>query len=129
MSLISDAKSYLVANGQSANLYLGRLPDDPDMAAALFQYAGRAPLFVHSKPGIDLDRPALHVLVRDTNYAAAESRAMAIYALLASVVNATLGSPGTFYERIEPLGSPYLLERDAKERTVFGQNHYVIKQP
>lgn len=127
MSLVTDVKAYLVAQGQATNTFMGRLPDTPDSATALFQYAGRSPLFVHNLPTISIDRPALQILNRAKTYADAETRALALYALLAAVVNATLGS--TTYQRIEPLAAPFLLERDANDRTVFAANYYVMKKP
>ncbi len=127
MSLVTDVKAYLSTQSAATNTFMGRLPDTPDSATALFQYAGRAPLFVHSTPGISIDRPALQILNRAKTYAEAEARALALYALLAAVVNTTMG--GTRYQRIEPLAAPFLLERDANDRTVFGQNHYVMKAP
>lgn len=127
MSLVTDVKAYLVAQGQATNTFMGRLPDTPDSATAIFQYAGRNPLFVHNTAGISIDRPALQILNRATTYAEAEARALALYALLAAVVNTTMGS--TTYQRVEPLAAPFLLNRDELDRTVFAQNHYVMKKP
>lgn len=127
MSLVEDVASFLSAHSQGTNLYLGRLPDSPDDVAAVYQYAGRSPLFVHDKAGIDIERPALQVLVRSRVYATAQTRAYAIYTLLAAVVNATLGS--TLYQRIEPLASPFLLDRDQNDRTVFAANFHAWKAP
>lgn len=127
MSLVTDVKAYLVAQGQATNTFMGKLPDTPDSATALFQYAGRGPLFVHNLPTISIDRPALQILNRARTYAEAETRALALYALLAAITNTSMG--GTTYQRIEPLAAPFLLERDALDRTVFAQNHYIMKKP
>lgn len=127
MSLVADVDVYLGTLSLDANTFRGRLPDTPDSATALFQYAGRAPLFVHNTAGISIDRPALQILNRAKSYAEAEARALALYAALSAVVNLTLN--GTTYQRIEPLGSPFLLERDANDRTVFGANYYCMKKP
>ncbi len=127
MSLVTDVKAYLVAQGQATNTFMGRLPDTPDTATALLQYAGRAPLFVHNTPGISIDRPALQILNRAPIYAEAEARALALYTLLAAIVNTSMG--GTTYLRIEPLAAPFLLERDANDRTVFAANYYIQKRP
>ncbi len=127
MSLVEDVSAFLTTQGQGANLYLARLPDNPDDVAALYQYAGRSPLFVHDKAGIDIERPALQVLVRSRVYATAQARAYAIHTLLVAVVNSTLGS--TLYQRIEPLASPFLLDRDQNDRTVFAANYHAWKSP
>jgi len=118
MSLVSEMKSFLVANGQGSNLFQRRLPDAPPAAMAIRQYQGRAPQFAHNRTTISVDRPALQVLVRDTTAASAEDRIMTVYALLATVVNETI--EGTFYQRIEPLGAPVMLEREpATDRAVY----------
>lgn len=128
MSLESDVKAYLIGLGQPSDLFrIGRLPPSPDDAVALFQYAGLRPEFVHNTPGISRDRPALQVHVRSKVYATAQSRAQAIYALLAALVNETI--EGRFYQRVEPLGAPFLLERDANDRTVIAANYYASSTP
>lgn len=127
MSLVADVDVYLGTLSLDANTFRGRLPESPDSATALIPYAGRAALFVHNLPTISIDRPALQVLCRAKTFADAEARASALYAVLSAVVNLDLN--GTRYQRIEPLGSPFLLERDANDRTVFAMNLYVMKKP
>lgn len=127
MSLVADVDVYLGTLGLDAATYRGRLPDSPDTATALIPYAGRPPLFVHNTPGISIDRPALQILCRAKTFVDAEARAAALYAALAGVVNTDLN--GTRYQRIEPLAAPFLLERDANDRTVFALNFYVMKKP
>lgn len=128
MSLESDVKSYLIAQGQPSDIFrMGRLPPSPDDAVALIQYAGLRPEFVHNTAGISRDRPALQVHVRSKVYATAQARAQAIYALLAALVNETI--EGTFYQRLEALGAPFLLDRDANDRTVIASNYYASRTP
>ena len=123
MRLEADIKSYLVDAGQSTSLLrLGRLPPDPDDAVALIAYTGLRPEFVHNVAGISRDRPALQVLVRSKVYATAQATAQAIYELLAGLVNETINT--TFYQRCEPLGSPFLMNRDANERAIIAANYY-----
>lgn len=128
MSLESDVKFYLIANGQPSDIFrMGRLPPSPDDTVALIQYPGLRPEFVHNTAGISRDRPALQVHVRSKVYATAQARAQAIYALLAALVNETI--EGRFYQRVEPLGAPFLLERDANDRTVIATNYYSSSSP
>lgn len=126
-NLVSDVKELLVANGQGASLWMGRLPDSPAAAVALLPQAGRAPEFVHDKPGIAIDRPSLQVLVRDPIFDTAYARACAIRELLSRFVNGDLG--GTTYLRFEPLGGVVLLERDAKDWTVVTATYYASLTP
>ena len=126
MSVLTDVHSYLTSGGQGTNLYIASLPDTPDVVAALFQYPGRPPLGVLNVAGIRQERPGLQVLVRSSPnaYADAEARAYAIYRLL-QVANGTLGSG--FYQQVEPLGSPFLLQRDANRRAIVAC-HYAVSR-
>lgn len=122
MSMLTDVHSYLTANSQGTNLYIGSLPDSPDVVVALFQYPGRPPREVLNVAGIRQERPGLQVQVRSApnGYADAEARAYAILRLL-SVANATLGSG--FYQEVFPNGSPFPLGRDANRRVVIATNY------
>lgn len=126
MSMLTDIHTYLAANGQSSNLFIGHLPSSPDVVAALFQYQGRPPASVLERTSIRRERPGLQVQVRSAPnaYADAEARSYAIYALL-QVANGTLGSG--YYQQVEPLGSPFLLARDANGRAVIACNYLVSK--
>jgi hypothetical protein len=126
MSMLTDIHAFLSSNGQSANLYIGSLPDSPDVVVGLFQYQGRPPAEVINVAGIRRERPGLQVQVRSApnTYADAEARAYAIYDLL-QVANATLGSG--FYQEVRPLGSPFPLGRDLNRRVVIAANYLVSK--
>lgn len=126
MSMLTDIHSYLTANGQGTNLFIGSLPDSPDVVAGIFQYQGRPPAEVLEVLGIRRERPGLQVQVRSSPnaYADAEARAYAIYDLL-QVANATLGSG--FYQEVRPFGSPFPLGRDANRRVVIAANYLVSR--
>ena len=126
MSMLTDIHAYLTANGQSTNLYIGSLPDSPDVVVGLFQYQGRQPEEVLEVAGVRRERPGLQVQVRSSPnaYADAEARAYAIYDLL-QVANATLGSG--YYQQVRPFGSPFLLVRDQNRRAVIATNYLVTR--
>jgi hypothetical protein len=126
MSMLTDVHSYLSSNGQGTNLYIGALPDSPDVVVGLFQYPGRPPAEVLEVSGIRRERPGLQVQVRSApnGYADAEARAYAIYDLL-QVSNATLGSG--FYQEVRPFGSPFPLGRDANRRVVIAANYLISR--
>lgn len=126
MSMLTDVHAYLTANSQGTNLYIGSLPDAPDVVVGLFQYQGRQPEEVLDVAGIRRERPGLQVQVRSAPnaYADAEARAYQIYDLL-QVSNATLGSG--FYQQLRPFGSPYLLARDNNRRAVIATNYLVMR--
>lgn len=104
------------------NLFLGRLPDTPDAATALFEYAGAAP-FHTMGPTVVWERPRLQVLCRAADYATARSQAETIYQLLDVVAETTIES--VRYHQIEALQSPFLVQRDANDRPVIGCNYEV----
>ena len=126
MSMLTDVHSYLSSNGQGTNLYIGSLPDTPDVAVALFQFQGRPPSEVLEVSGIRQERPGLQVQVRSSpnGYADAEARVYAIYDLL-QIANATLGS--VFYQEVRPFGSPFPLGRDENRRVVLAANFLVSR--
>lgn len=126
MSMLTDIHAYLVANSQGTNLYIGSLPDSPDVVVGLFAYQGRPPQSVLDVAGIRRERPGLQVQVRSAPnaYADAEARAYAIFDLL-QVSNATLGSG--FYQEVTPFGSPFPLGRDLNRRMVIAANYLVSR--
>src|SRR5688500_379588 len=107
MSLLTDIHAYLLANSQGTNLYIGSMPDAPDVVAVLYPTPGFSPLEIHNRAGIDRERPGLQVCVRSSpnGWDDAEVRMAAIHRLL-QVTNRTLGSG--FYQRLMPQGSPFL---------------------
>lgn len=127
MSLLTDVHAYLSANSQGTNLFIGSLPDSPDAVAVLYPAPGLPPREIHNRPGVAQERPGLQVVVRSApnGWADAEARAYAIYRLL-QVSNATLGSG--FYQRLMPMGSPFLRERDANRRAVIAVNFIAIRE-
>jgi hypothetical protein len=122
MSMLTDVHAYLTANGQGISLFIGSMPDSPDVVVGLFAYAGRPPLEVVNVAGIRQERPGLQVQVRSSpnGYADAEARSYAIYRLL-QLANATVGSG--FYQQIAPFGSPFPLDRDGNRRVVIAANY------
>ena len=80
--MLTDVHSYLSSNGQGTNLYIGSLPDSPDVVVALFQYQGRPPAEVSEVSGIRRERPGLQVQVRSSpnGYADADTNSNAQFA-------------------------------------------------
>ena len=101
---------------------MGSMPDAPDVVAVLYPAPGLPPTEIHNRAGVAQEQPGLQVVVRSSpnGWADAEARAYAIYRLL-QVSNATLGSG--FYQRLMPMGSPFLRERDANRRAVIACNY------
>jgi hypothetical protein len=126
VSLTSDVFDYLTTNGQGTNLFEGDYPDRPDDIVSIYQYAGLGPVAVHNRPAPTLEQPALQVLVRAKHYIDGLARAQTIWNLLGSIVN--WQGTTAFYQGFRPLGSVAQLARDDSGRSIFVQNHYVIKE-
>lgn len=129
MALLDDLGTYLDAQVGAltlgTNLFLGRLPDAPDTAVALFEYAGAPPVNVMGSdaPPI-LEQPRIQVLSRASSYSASRSQAITVWLVLEGILNETIS--GTLYQRVEAVQSAFPLERDTHERSVFAQNFQVI---
>lgn len=130
MALLDDLGTYLAANVGSltlgTNLFLGRMPDDPDTCVTLYEYSGNDPVNVMGGDAMPpVEQPRVQVATRAAGYATAHDLAYTCWTQLEGVLNETLTS--TLYHRVEALQSPFPLSRDAQDRVVFAQNYQVIK--
>lgn len=130
MAILNDLGSYLDTQLASltlgTNLFLGRLPDNPDSCVALIEYAGQEPLNVMGSDAMPpVEQPRVQVLSRAANYADAQTLAASVWSALEAVLNETLTS--TRYFRVAAVQSLYPLERDSHNRVVFVQNFQVVK--
>ena len=130
MALLDDLGSYLDTQVASltlgTNLFLGRLPDSPDSAVALYEYAGEIPVSVMGGDALPiLKRPRIQVLSRASTYSASRSQAITVWLVLEGILDQTIN--GTLYQRVEALQSVFPLERDTHERSVFVQNYRIIR--
>lgn len=107
------------------NLFLGRLPDEPDTAVALFETGGEAPVNTMGGGQYELEQPRLQVLTRGAAYSATHTLAMSVWLELEAIANSTLSS--TLYQRITAVQSPFPLERDSLDRIIFSQNFRIQK--
>ena len=94
------------------NLFLGTLPDSPDVCVAVYENAGSSPVFTMGSGGIRVDYPMLQIITRATreDYPTARDKAEDIRILLASVLEQTIS--GVHIMRIEPMGSVNQLGED-----------------
>jgi hypothetical protein len=61
-----------------------------------------------------------------SDYATPAAQAQTAYVALAAVANESID--GTLYHSIDPLQSPFLIEKDAKNRLVIGFNAQLTKE-
>lgn len=130
MALLDDLGTYLAAQVGSltlgTNLFLGRLPDDPDTCVALYEYGGDAPLSTMGSDAMPpIERPRIQVLTRASGYSSARTLSLQCFTAVEGVLNETLSS--TLYYRISANQSPFPLERDSRDRVLFAQNFRVSK--
>ena len=98
------------------DLFLGILPDQPDVCVAVMEDSGNAPRYGMGPGGIQIDQPSLQVYSRAArdDYPAARDRADEVRLLLAAVTDLTMS--GLRVLRVEPTGSVSPLGVDEEHR-------------
>ena len=122
MSLsLADLETWLTTTGAFANVQLNRLQDEPDAAIAVSVAGGTAPILDGA-----FESTHVHIRVRDTTDALAESLALAVHAFLSS--HETSFQMGTTYVlSVEPAsGPPQYFDRDVTNRTTYMGSYLFI---
>ena len=130
MALLDDLGTYLAAQVGTltlgTNLYLGRMPDEPDTCVALYEYGGDAPVNVMGGDSMPpVEQPRIQILTRASGYSSARTLALECWTAVEAVLNESLS--GTLYHRVSANQSPFPLERDSRDRVLFAQNFRVQK--
>jgi len=130
MALLDELGTYLDAQVASltlgTNLFLGRLPDDPDTCVVLYEYGGDAPVNTMGSDAMPpVERPRIQIMTRATGYSSARTLSLECWTAIEAVLNESLS--GTLYHRISANQSPFPLERDSQDRVLFAQNFRVLK--
>ena len=115
MSLsLGDLQTYLTATGGFANVQLNRLQDEPDLAIAVSSAGGTSPVLDGA-----FEATTIHVRVRDTTDATAETLALSVHAFMSSHEGSfQMGT--TYVLTIEPTsGPPQYFDRDVTNRTTY----------
>lgn len=130
MSLLEDIGGYL--DSQTAtltlgtNLFYGLMPETVDNVVALYENAGAPPNFTMGSTNLpQMERPQLQVLVRNSAYSSGRTVAETVYRILTAITNQTINT--NQYLRVEALGMPQVLERDATKRVIFTMNFDVVR--
>ena len=130
MSFLEDLATQLNTAGAgiypgtstTRTIYIGEMPDSPDLCICLYARPGRA-----KEMRLSLEYPELHVETRAATYSAAQTKAEAIDAALHGQHDVALS--GHQYIMIRALGVPAFLERDGRNRTIFYQNFTILRSP
>lgn len=131
MALLDEVGTYLEAQVGSltlgTNLFLGRLPDDPDTCVVVYEYGGDAPVSTMGSDAMPpVEQPRIQVLTRASGYSSARTLALSCFTAVESILNESLS--GVRYHRISAIQSPFPLERDSHDRVLFAQNFRVQKE-
>lgn len=132
MNLVTtDIKDMLVGESSlgltfATDLFIGRMPNNPDNCVCLYDLAGQAPLLSLQKSTSNYYYNGLFIKVRNTSYQAAWNKAFAILQFLHAHGNVVLN--GTLYTLIRALENPQLIEWDENNRPVFGCNFEVQRR-
>lgn len=132
MSAISELSGHLVTTGHgvlATTLFEGLLPKSPDVCRSVVATGG-APTVRHFG-GVAYEVRRYQVFVRDTTYAAAESRAELMHTTFDAIANLSLPAvtPTARYLTVDALQPPYLLERDENDRVVMSFNIEAWRHP
>jgi hypothetical protein len=75
------------------NLFLGKMPESPDLCVTVYEYAGTNPVEGMGSVGFVVDRPSIQVVVRagKDDYPTARNLAQDLRILLAAVTDTTIG--------------------------------------
>jgi len=130
MAMLDDLGTYLEAQVGSltlgTNLFLGRMPDSPDVCVTLYEYGGGAPTNVMGGDNMPpIEEPRVQVLTRADGYTATRTLAGECWTAIEAILNESLS--GTLYHRVSANQSPFPLERDSQDRVLFAQNFRVLK--
>lgn len=112
------------------DLFLGFMPDSPDIVTCLYEYAGSGP---EDTFGVD-DLPyndKLNIQVRCRGslrgYQEAHDKATAVFENFTLISNEDVG--GAYYFRVKKINGPYLLYVDQQDRPIIVCNYEVWRQP
>lgn len=109
----------------ASTLFMGILPDTPDICVALLEIPGGPPEET-MQPLPVAENQTLQVLVRNPSYAAGLAAARLIWLDLQRLVEVDL--TGTRYHAVRAGQSPFLLERDASRRNLFSCTYTVSRK-
>jgi hypothetical protein len=122
MTLLTDIANYINSNTSltlGTDLFIGTLPANVDNCVGIFQSGGVEPTTY-----LDIIKPTIQVLVRNTNYETAQQLSYEIYDSLHQLYAQTMG--GTEIYTVFALQEPTDIGEDETGRAVFTGN-YVLE--
>lgn len=128
-TVIESIAAYLQTNNQGTlgtNMFIGRMPDAPDVSICLYEYEGQAPMENFGAGAFSIEQPRIQIVCRATreDYPTARDKAVAIRDLLAAITEQTIS--GKRILRVQALGSIVPLGYDTNDRPKFAVNMQVM---
>jgi hypothetical protein len=125
---MDDLEDYLQANGITAAIQKGSLPESPDTALAFRETGGFPGQYVMKVAAGNavIEEPTVQVLARAKAYDVAEVLIRSVSALLDGLRNQTIN--GVQYHWVRAMQPPSLLERDQNQRFVLVFNVHIKRQ-
>jgi hypothetical protein len=101
------------------DLFLGLMPDKPDLCVAIYEYAGAQPLEVMVDNAATLERPSIQVMTRAgrNDYPSAKALMEAVRDTLTAITNETIS--GDRFLRVNQISSINALGVDDNDRPRF----------
>ena len=130
MGLVADIATRLAAGGfgtLGTNLFIGYLPDQPDVAMAVYGQPGVAPISAMGEAvgAIVLERPNVQILCRGVSFPAVETAILATIPCLEAICEEVVG--GKTYHGVWANQSYPAAWRDDNNRVVMSLNFRIIK--
>jgi hypothetical protein len=102
-----------------SDLFLGLMPDKPDLCVAIYEYAGAQPLEVMVDNTATLERPSIQVMTRASrnDYPTAKALMEAVRDTLTAITNETIS--GDRFLRVNQISSINALGVDDNDRPRF----------
>jgi hypothetical protein len=103
----------------ATDLFIGLMPDKPDVCVALYEYSGAQPLEVMVDNSATLERPSVQVMVRAgrNDYPTARALISSVRDVLTNITDETIS--GERFLRVNQISSINSLGVDENERPRF----------
>jgi len=128
--LLDDMQTYLTSGGAGTagtDLFVGSLPPSPDTALVVYETGGLTTIHtMGNTPGqAAVERPTIQVVTRAATYQTARALSQKAFLLLDGLPKRTIN--GTQYYWGAARQSPFLMDRDEKDRYLVAFNVDIIK--
>lgn len=119
LEALADRLNSASVASTGTNLFIGLMPDDPDVCVSLYEYAGSQPLEVMRDNDATLERPSVQVLVRATrnDYPTARDLIESARDTLTGITDETISN--VRFLRVSALSSINAVGMDDNERPMF----------